>query len=245
MDAGLHGPNEVKRYRFEGLWILHLYLYTGRVVIDGVEFPIRPGYASLMPPGATSETYFPTLSRHLFAHFTLPATKKNLVSIPVMQDLGAEFLSIHEAFEQALGYAAAHPLRAEVRLWDILWQLAEKSVVPAANPLRGHPAVQETLERIERGLAEPLRVADLATAVNLSHNHLTRLFHAATGMTVIAYIQSRRLQRARHLLLHSTLPIKAIAAEVGIHDLHHFNKIIRATLGAAPRKVRARRPELP
>src|SRR5262245_34479658 len=84
MDVGCHGPDEVKQYRFEGLWILHLYTYTGRVVIDNVEYPIRPGYASIMPPGATSITYFPELSRHLFAHFTLPDTTQT-AAIPVMQ----------------------------------------------------------------------------------------------------------------------------------------------------------------
>jgi AraC family transcriptional regulator len=244
MDVGIHGPEEWKRYRFEGLWILHLYLYAGRIVIDDVEFPIRPGYASLMPPGATSTTYFPELSRHLFAHFTLPAARKNLVPIPMMQDLGAEFLSLHEAFEQVIAYASVHLLRAEVRMWDILWQLADKSVVPVTDPQRRHPAVHQAIEIIERRLAEPIRVPDLAGAVDLSHNHLTRLFHAATGLTIVEYIQNRRIQRARHLLVHSTLPIKAIAEEVGIRDLHHFNKVIRKALGEAPRRVRARGPEM-
>lgn len=247
MDAGLHGPDETKRYCFEGLWVVHLYLYTGRVVINDIAYPIRPGYASIMPPGAISVTHFPDLSRHLFAHFSLPPAKENkenLVSIPIMQDLGAAFLAVQDAFEQAVGYATLHPLRAEVKLWDILWQLAGQSLVSAADPLRSHPAVQQALQMIERRLSEPIRVTDLADTIDVSHNHLTRLFHAATGMTVIEYIQNRRIQRARYLLVHSTMPIKAIASEVGIPDLHHFNKIVRKALGEAPRKVRAGRTEL-
>jgi transcriptional regulator GlxA family with amidase domain len=46
------------------------------------------------------------------------------------------------------------------------------------------------------------------------------------------------VERARHLLLNSTLPIKVIAREVGIPDPHLFNKIIRRELGKAPREVR-------
>jgi len=72
------------------------------------------------------------------------------------------------------------------------------------------------------------------------NNHLTRLFHTTYGVTISAYIRQRRAERARHLLLHSTLPIKAIAAQVGIADLHLFNKTIRRVLHDSPRRVRDR-----
>jgi transcriptional regulator GlxA family with amidase domain len=72
----------------------------------------------------------------------------------------------------------------------------------------------------------------------VSHNHLTRLFHAETGQTVIAYIRQRRLTRARHLLVSSTLSIPAVAASVGIPDLQAFNKACRRELGGPPRAIR-------
>jgi AraC-like DNA-binding protein len=40
-------------------------------------------------------------------------------------------------------------------------------------------------------------------------------------------------------LTTTDLPIKAVAARVGITDLHYFNKVIRRYLGASPRAVRA------
>jgi AraC-like DNA-binding protein len=241
--VGIHGPDEVKRYRFERVWIVHLYRYSGSVTIDRVEYPIRPGYASIMPPGATSVTHFPALSRHLFAHFLLPAAEGATVPVRVMQDLGDEFATMHDAFEQMLGYASTYPLRAEVRLWDILWRLAERSAgAPAATPV--HPAVGKVKQMIELRLTERLCVADLAREVGLSHNHLTRLFRQATGETVSEYIRSLQIERARYLLTHSTLSIKSIAQEVGVHDLHRFNKMVRRNLGAAPRTVRSRRPEV-
>ena len=46
------------------------------------------------------------------------------------------------------------------------------------------------------------------------------------------------MARAQHLLSQSTLPIKAIAEEVGIPDLQHFNKVVRRKLGGAPRRLR-------
>ena len=64
------------------------------------------------------------------------------------------------------------------------------------------------------------------------------LFHAETGLTVIAYIRQRRMARARHLLVSSTLSIPAVAASVGISDLQAFNKACRRELGGSPRTVR-------
>ena len=59
-----------------------------------------------------------------------------------------------------------------------------------------------------------------------------------TGMTVIAYIRRRRMTRARHLLVSSTLSIPAVAASVGISDLQAFNKLCHRELGGSPRSIR-------
>jgi AraC-like DNA-binding protein len=101
------------------------------------------------------------------------------------------------------------------------------------------PAVAAAVAAIEARLAEPLAVADIAKAAGVSHNHLTRLFRAATGETVVGYIRARRMERARHFLRATTLSIPAVAASVGIPDLQAFNKACRRELGASPRGVRA------
>src|SRR5262249_23682184 len=153
--------------------------------------------------------------------------------IPAMQDLGTNFERINRALEEAVGFFSTDQLRAEVRLWDVLWQLATlHNPRPTSRP-QFHPAVLATFNEIEMPLAEPLYVGDLARRAGLSQNHLTRLFGQATGLTVVAYIRERRVQRALHLLKSSTISIKEIAAEVGIHDPQLFNKIIRRSAGAS------------
>jgi transcriptional regulator GlxA family with amidase domain len=91
---------------------------------------------------------------------------------------------------------------------------------------------------IDVHLAEQLTVPQIAVATGISHTHLTRLFRARTGMTVIGYLRHRRIQRARDLLTHSTMSVPAVAASVGILDLHVFNKTCRAIAGASPRQLR-------
>jgi transcriptional regulator GlxA family with amidase domain len=95
---------------------------------------------------------------------------------------------------------------------------------------------------VEARLTEPLTVPEIARTVGVSHNHLTRLFRAATGETVVGNIRARRMERARHFLRATTLSITAVAASVGIPDLQAFNKTCRRELGASPRGIRAARP---
>ncbi len=238
MGIGRHGSARIERYSLGAVWCLHLYRYHGVMRVRGHEFPIGPGYASLTPPQVALEHQFDApICVHAFTHFTLPAVSESGLVIPAMQNLGADFERLYAAFEEAIGFFPIQPRRAEVRLWDILWHLAGPAQ-PAEAPLRLHPAVQQTLQTIELRLSEPLSVAQLAQAVDLSHSHLTRLFRAGVGQTVIGYLQSRRVERARHLLVYSTIPPKTIADQVGIPDLHLFNKTLRRALGHSPRAVR-------
>jgi AraC-like DNA-binding protein len=240
MAMGIHGPNQVRTYRFPDFWCVHLYRYEGELYLDGRHVPIRPGYAGLIPPGVTNKYHQPhDRSIHIFAHFQLPHLSDKGVPILAMQDLNEDFVPLNQMIERALSHFSTHVRRAEVILWELLWQLAERTPARAATAPQMHPAVQQAIRIIETRLTEPISVADVVHAVDLSHNHLTRLFRATFSTTIVGYIQQRRVQHAQHLLIHSTLPIKAIAAEVGIHDLHQFNKMIRRSLGAAPRCIRS------
>ncbi|NUP98257.1 MAG: helix-turn-helix transcriptional regulator [Armatimonadetes bacterium] len=233
-----HAPGTSGTYHLPDLWCLHLYRYHGELALDGEPLAIRPGCAGFTAPGVVASYAWQARSTHAYAHFALAEPAAGSFLLPLMLDLGEDFEPLFRRLEEAVTHRATQPRRAEVRLWDILWELAERApVVGESSPL--HPAVREAVRRIERRLAEPLTVAALAAEVELSHNHLLRLFRAAFGLSVVGYIRRRRAEQARHLLLHSTLPIKAIAAEVGVRDLHYFNRLLRQELGASPRAVRA------
>ena len=100
--------------------------------------------------------------------------------------------------------------------------------------------VLRAVELIERRLADDLTVVQIAETVGISTGYLVRLFREAYGETVVGYMGRRRIERATHLLQRSTLPIKVIAASVGIGDLQRFNKAVRAHHGIGPRELRGR-----
>jgi AraC family transcriptional regulator len=232
----VHGQTPVERYHLRGLWCLHLYSYHARVSINGVELDIKPGDIGILPPDADLIYWFQGSSEHLFAHFELSSSGP-ICTVPALQETGAEFPHLHRFFEEAVGLSPSQPLRAEVRLWDLLWTTIKNQDSPRRN--KDHPAVTDIIRQIELRLHEPLLVETLAREVGLSQNHLTRLFRAATSQTVKGYMSHRRMAKARHLLQKSSTPIKRIAYEVGFENLHAFNKAVRHHFGCSPRALRS------
>jgi len=240
MALGIHGPKPTDRMVSTGHWWLHLYEYTANLRLNGTQLQIQPCCISLIPPGVEIEYDFIERSQHLCAHFTIPEGQSEGVCIPALQNLGDRFPEIHQAFEEAVAGFSVNQLRSEVRLWDILWQLTDTNV-PGQVPHHSFPGpVGQVRELIELRLGEPLCVKDLAEEVGISHNQLTRLFRLSVNDTVIGYIRQRRVQRAKHFLEHTTLPIKTIAEQVGVEDPKFFYKMIREHLGVSPTEVRLR-----
>ncbi|MFD9113280.1 AraC family transcriptional regulator [Streptomyces bottropensis] len=241
IGVGVHGvASRTDVFRLPELWQLHLYQYEGELTVDGTVHTIRPGRVSLVPPGTTVRYRYGGRSEHLFAHLRItPAGPPRTVSI--VQDAGPELPALTGLLLRAMAAAPSEPDRARAEIWTALWRVA--TLTPPAAPGPGpHPAVTAAIAHIEAHLAAPLTIPEVARAAGVSHNHLTRLFRAETGGTVVAYIRRRRLERAHHLLRATTLSIPAVAASVGIPDLQAFNKACRRELGASPRALRGALP---
>jgi transcriptional regulator GlxA family with amidase domain len=88
-------------------------------------------------------------------------------------------------------------------------------------------------------LAEPLSLAGLAQLVAMSPAHFGRRYRQATGVTPMADVRRQRAQAAHDLLLTTTLPLKAIAEQVGFCDAYHLSREIRRVYGRPPRALRA------
>lgn len=241
VGSNVFTPHTVGKWKALSFWCFNLYRYAAELYVEGRHYPLRPGYVSLIPPLLEMEYHFKTGEPQVHAHHIYPdvPARAALTPLPVVIDLGSDFERIYRGVEEIIGWYGVNRLRAEVRLWDILWEIAGRAGPVAAGAESIHPALQRALAMIEQRLAEPLRVEEIAEAAGLSQNHLTRLVQARFKTTVVGYIRRLRTERARHLLTASTQPIKAIAQQVGIPDLHLFNKVIRRELGRSPREVRS------
>ena len=98
--------------------------------------------------------------------------------------------------------------------------------------------VQTAVLLIDSDLSANLTLHSLAANLGVSAGYLSAVFKQETGQTLTAYIRSRRMQHARHLLCTTELQIGTIALHCGIPDLHYFSKLFKKETGLTPGQYR-------
>lgn len=150
-------------------------------------------------------------------------------------------LELAPAQSQLVGWIAAGALGdtliAEQSARLLLASLAAPatSAEPAGLPLAALDA------HIDRHLASPLQVADLARLSGLSVARFHSRFLAATGQTPMDYVRRRRLRQGRQLLQDSVLSVGEIAVRVGYSSQSAFTAALARECGLTPRELRRRR----
>jgi len=91
---------------------------------------------------------------------------------------------------------------------------------------------------MQRQMAEPVAVGDLAAHVNLSASRFRELFTRQVGLGPSQYLQRLRLRRARLLIEGTFLSVKEVMALVGYNDPSHFSRDFRRFHGVSPSALR-------
>ena len=81
-------------------------------------------------------------------------------------------------------------------------------------------------------------VEQLANELSVDRSTLSRRFHKATGVTVIHYLTSKRIQTAMTLLQQSSLPVAQIADRCGYGDPGYFRRVFVKRMGQSPSDFR-------
>jgi AraC-like DNA-binding protein len=94
---------------------------------------------------------------------------------------------------------------------------------------------------IDRHYAKPLTIHRLAARAGLSTFHFIRAFHEAVGQTPHQYLRSKRVDRAKELLVTTPLPVTEICDQIGFRSLGSFSSLFRRVTGETPAAYRSRR----
>ncbi|HVO14115.1 MAG TPA: AraC family transcriptional regulator [Alphaproteobacteria bacterium] len=120
---------------------------------------------------------------------------------------------VHELMRLSRGGARAEPLaRGGLAAW-------QKRVVAGY---------------IEEHLAEPISLATLAQLVHLSPYHFCRTFKQSFGMPPHRYHTSRRIERAKQMLVKPAFSVTDIGLTVGFSETSSFTAAFRKATGLTP-----------
>ena len=102
---------------------------------------------------------------------------------------------------------------------------------------------QTDLQKLELYLdehyMEKLSLASISREMHIGRTKLCTLAKELSGGHTLSYlIAQRRISAAKRLLVQSSLPISAVAEEVGISDYNYFSKVFRSIAGTTPTAFR-------
>jgi AraC-like DNA-binding protein len=146
--------------------------------------------------------------------------------------LAACALRLMQGEAELPGAASAIAYEAAMALYD-------DTFGPSEDLTSAEPSLGRALQYIAAHLDEALPVEALAAASGLSRAHFSRRFARLTGLAPAEFVLQERMKRAAKLLTaNRQLPVKQIAALVGISDNNYFSKIFRRVYGVSPTEFR-------
>jgi AraC-like DNA-binding protein len=228
---------------------LHVHDYAATLQLGSRTIALRPGDLTISPAGVASRYDLPAPGHHWCVHFMPADATGPAASLPLHLPLGslgghAGQRIMHIAQTRAGGAdpvacAAAGAAMLELLLWVAMQTgVAQRSSTLAAG--RGIAAAERVAAILHERLEDPLSIPDLAAEVELTQNYLARIFRLRYGMTMPHFLLTCRMDHAKHLLAHTSLPVGKVAARAGLPDVQHFNKQFRKLVGVSPTAYRSR-----
>lgn len=146
-------------------------------------------------------------------------------------DLALHIISRHASPGEAMRIAKVYLLK-----WHTEGDL------PYANLVRPVPHGDSVVSKCEGWLQEHFREIDaivqITSLADIPERTLKRRFKAATGNSLIQYLQNLRVEEAKRLLESSNMPVDDISAEAGYSDTSFFRRVFKRLTGLTPSHYR-------
>jgi AraC-like DNA-binding protein len=94
------------------------------------------------------------------------------------------------------------------------------------------------IAHINENLGARIEAAQLYRLAGLAHSRFSEEFRVAFGVSLVRYIQTQRLKRAKRLLRSTEMSMTAIACAAGFGATSLFNKVFKKELGISPTQFR-------
>lgn len=232
----------------------HELIFVRSGVLSMIEadrrFDVRAGQTLLLYPGRRhrgAEAYGPGVSFY-WVHFHIIQQDASLAgqegchelelpqhATPARPDRMAE---LFHRFLDDQDSGRLTPLTASLLVQAMLAELTlpaiERSDAPAAAKVLAARAESYILSH----LAETLSTSNVAAALEVNPDYLTRMFRASRGQTLTEFIHARRLREARTLLRETMLNLKQIADRCGFSDAAYLRRLFSRQEGLSPSAYR-------
>ena len=146
-------------------------------------------------------------------------------------DLALHIIARHASPGDALHIAKVYLLK-----WHPEGQLPYTGLV--RNTLHADSVIKKCEIWMEEHYREIDAIKQMVESSTVPERSLKRRFKAATGSSLIEYLQNLRIEEAKRLLEYHDLPVDEISASVGYLDASFFRRLFKRLTGMTPSSYR-------
>lgn len=128
--------------------------------------------------------------------------------------------------------------RSEKWLRNLVEQIIQ--MVNRVHKSRSATIIEKAKEIMRSRFGSQLSYKEVAKELFISSSYFQALFKQETGTTFVEYLTELRIEKAKELLLDSTLTITEISFEVGISNPNYFSSIFKKAMGISAKEFRKR-----
>ncbi len=217
----------------------------GAIVYNGKKYKVPQGHAFL------SRVYDPNFTYGYPEEATSPWSfiYINLLNVDnLVQSLIEKHSPIFQLPENSASLQRLHKfenydettvLVTQLEATHIAMNLLEELAQSKIEPDRPEKIlIRKSIEEVKNNLGQGLNVTELATRLQVSREHLTRVFQQELNKTPHQYISEQRMIVACKLLKETNLSAKEIAYRVGDPSPAHFTTLFKKMLHMTPLQYR-------
>ena len=241
-EAGVFALGEDWNYRAvrSPFWRLYHNDAGGAALrAGGRRLELTPELAWLVPAGVTFDCVGAPGPRHLWIHFSPGVGASRDWIEPRAVNLTPPLKALLGWLRRTLAASPAEPWTAGQVAQAVL-----HAVFASCGPEAGRPAeprLRALLLEIERRLATPPGLAEMAAMVHLSESRFARWFREERGESPAAYVRRRRVAEACRRLAFTDESVDQVAEALGFANRFHFSRVFKAVIGETPGAFKRRR----
>lgn len=120
----------------------------------------------------------------------------------------------------------------------LMLELSRDSGIVSAGDVVMDQRVRNAISYMSQYLLSDLTASSIASAMNVSVTHFTRIFRTQTGMGPMHYLRKLKIDKAAKMLKFSDFNIGQIAEMLRYPDIHTFSRAFKMERGVSPRTYR-------
>lgn len=114
-----------------------------------------------------------------------------------------------------------------------IYVLADRMV-----PTFSHETVNKVIYYIDEHVESPISVEEIAKKFDVSTSHLSRIFRQHVGVTLVEYINIRKVEESQYYLRFTSKKIADISEQFYFCNQSYFTRIFKKYIGETPRRFR-------